>query len=155
MDRKDNAIFFTKTEAYTIKCSFSIWSTRFFCVFQNLPFIISNVNGNNWHQVINNGDCEFNINIHLIYLDTNYTADILKKCVMTFNLDSISYISTSSLPSIKNYNPNDGLVSINCMDDNIWYIFYSVVEDDQFDCFTLCADDTDVLYERIDVDNFL
>ena len=38
---------------------------------------------------------------------------------MTFNQDSISYISTPSLPDINNYNSNDDLGSNNDIDDNM------------------------------------
>ena len=83
---------------------------------------------------------------------------------MTFNQDSISYISTPSLPDINNYNPNDELGSNNGIDVNIPIendslnnecndIFFDpIVEDDQFDDFILCADDPDVFYDGIDVD---
>ena len=89
-----------------------------FCSCHKLPLIISNVKENKCYQIINDVDCKYNNDIHLICLDAKCIAGICKKCFMTFNQDSISYISTPSLLDINNYNPNDELGSNNVIYGN-------------------------------------
>ena len=88
------------------------------CTLHKLPLITSYMKENKCYHTTNENGCKCNKQIHLICPDAKCNAGICKKCYMTFDQDSTSYISPPSLPDTNNSISDNVMNNNNDIDDD-------------------------------------